>query len=107
MAPSFCQWLKRVEDDFWRMTTGVFHFTPRIPNWVFSTLLDVIGPVTIRLCRVAAVITLWLTVVFGPAVISGRVGVAFWVWELIAIWVALALIGSVWGRTRSVSTDQE
>jgi hypothetical protein len=102
MDSSFCQWLKQVEDEFRGMTAGVFRFIPRIPSWVCYTLLDVVGPVTIRLFRVAGVITLWLTVVFGPVVLAGRAGVASWVWELIAVWVIMALVGSVWGRARLV-----
>jgi thiol:disulfide interchange protein len=101
MHSSVCLWLADVEDGGWRMIRGVFRFAfHRLPEWVCRTLLDTVGPVTIRLIRVLVVFTLWLAIVFGPVLIAAKLSLPSWGKMAAAAWLVLALIGSIWGRYR-------
>jgi hypothetical protein len=100
MQSSFCLWLADVEDGCWRMIKGVFRFAfHRLPEWVYRTLLDTVGPVTIRLIRVLVVFSLWLAVVIGPAIGVAKLNLPFW-GVCATTWLVLAMIGSIWGRNR-------
>jgi hypothetical protein len=99
MNSPLCLWLADFEEGCWLMIRGVFRFTfIRLPEWFYRTLLDTVGPATIRLIRVLVVFCLWLAVMFGPAVGAIKFKLPFWGGVGAAAWVALAIIGSVWGR---------
>lgn len=107
MNSSFCQWLAEVEELLWRMIYGVFRFTfQRLPEWVYHTLLDTVGPAAVRLTRVLAVLCLWLAVLFVPAICLGKLGGPFWGTCGVLAWLALAITGSVWGRAYLVRKRQ-
>jgi thiol:disulfide interchange protein len=101
MNSSFCLWLADIEDTLWRMVQGVFHFAfLRLPEWVYRTLIDTVGPATVRLFRALAVFSLWLAIVFGPVIIATKVSPPFWGDVCAAAWLVLAIVGSIWGRYR-------
>jgi protein-S-isoprenylcysteine O-methyltransferase Ste14 len=101
MNSSLYLWLADIESMLWRMVRGVFHFTfLRLPEWVYRTLLDVIGPAAIRLVRVIVVFCLWLAVVFGPVALTLKFEPPLWVRVIAAVWLVLAIAGSIWGRSR-------
>lgn len=98
MNSPYCMWLADIEDMLRLMIRGVFLFTfRRLPEWVYRTLLETVGPITIRLFRVFVFFLLWLAVVFGPAVAVAKLHLPLW-GLLAAAWLALAIIGSTWGR---------
>lgn len=98
MNSPLCLWLAEVEDGGWRMIHGVFRFTIiRLPEWVYRTLLDTVGPATVRLIRVLIVFSLWLAIVLGPTVAVAKLNLPYW--GLIgSAWTVLAIAGSIWGR---------
>ncbi len=97
MNSSLCSWLADVEDSLWRMVLGVFRFTfLRLPEWIYRTLVDVIGPATVRLIRVLIALSLWLAVLIVPAQFAYRL--PSWGGVLATTWFILALVGSAWGR---------
>jgi hypothetical protein len=93
--------LKTVEDSFVRMICGICLFIwKRIPEllwdfliWLREKCFHAIR-IVIRLSRVTAVITVWLMIVFAP--------VAFFPNVFTMAWMAVALIGSVWGFRRQI-----
>jgi len=98
MNSSFCLWLAEVEEVLWRMIRGVFRFTfQRLPEWVYRTLLDTVGPAVVRLIRVLAVLCLWLAILCVPAFCFGNLGGAFWGTCGVLGWLALFIAGSAWG----------
>lgn len=98
MNSTLCSWLADVEDSLWRMVLGVFRFTfLRLPEWIYRTLVDVIGPATVRLIRVLVALSLWLAVLIVPAQFAYRL--PSWGGALAFTWVGLALVGSAWGRS--------
>lgn len=101
MNSSFCLWLADIEEMLWRMVCGVFHFAfHRLPEWVYRTLLDTVGPLTIRLIRVLVVFALWLAIVFSPVIIAAKLSLPSSGDMAAAAWLVLALIGSIWGCYR-------
>jgi hypothetical protein len=99
MNSSLCSWLADVEDSLWRMVLGVFRFTfLRLPEWIYRTLVDVIGPATVRFTRVLIAFSLWLTVLIVPAQFAYRL--PSWGGILAFTWVCVALVGSAWGRSQ-------
>jgi hypothetical protein len=100
MNPSLCQCLAEVEDLLWRMIRGVYRFTfVRVPEWMYHTLVDTVGPVTIRLMRVLVALCLWLATVFGPSIATFKIVGGFWGGVAALTWLALATSGSIWGAS--------
>ena len=97
-SKSLCLWLADVEDALWRMTAGVFRFVfHRLPEWIYRTLLEIVGPVVVRAVRVLAVLCLWLAVLLWPAFMAGFLTRSAWGFVAAVTWLSLAASGSVWG----------
>jgi hypothetical protein len=103
MNSPLCIWLAGVEDKIQRMIIGVFRFAfQRVPEWIYRTLIDVVGPVTVRLIRATVLFAIWLLLVFGPIAATLTLRLSFW-WDLGATgWLALAISGGIWGLYRVV-----
>jgi hypothetical protein len=99
MNSPFCVWLAGVEAAFWRMIRGVFHFAfVHLPRTCYRALVEIIGPVAVRLARVSLAFGLWLAVLFGPC--FGLVALGGFLAGV--TWLLLALTGSVWGLSRVI-----
>ena len=101
MNTSLCLWLKGIEVALWEMSRGVCRFMfSRLPDWVYRQLVEVVGPAAVNLVRVVVALCVWAGLVVGPAMI-----LLGWDDEICGVvmatlWVALALVGSAWGRSR-------
>lgn len=92
----FYEWLCQAEEDLQRMIRGIFRFViEELPRRFCRFIVETVGPLSIRICRVLGLACLWLLIVFGPVWVLGFGGL---LWALMSItWVVLALVGSVWG----------
>lgn len=103
MGSALYLWLGEVEEALWRMIHGVFWFiSDWLPTWIYRFVVETIWPVTIRLGRVSGLLCLWLFIVFGPLATRFLFRVPSWWMFGSAIWLGLAITGSVWGLTRLV-----
>jgi hypothetical protein len=103
MGSAFYLWLVEVEDALVRMIQGVFQFfTEGLWEWIYHFVVDVLGPVTVRLARVTGLGCLWLFIVFGPLVVGFGFGLPWWCRFACVGWLALSITGSMWGLQRIV-----
>jgi hypothetical protein len=100
---ALCLLLASWEIALWRMTSGIFHFVFHgFPEWIIRTLLYTIGPAIVRAIRVGVALCIWLGVLFGPAASAVVFGAPFWVGVGAAVWVLIAIAGSIYGLYRVV-----
>ena len=101
MGSALYQWLVEVEDALLRMIRGVFRFiTEWLPIWIYRFVVDTVGPVTIRLCRVLGLTCLWLMILFSPWALNWVCRLPRW-WNYGSVaWLVVAIVGSMWAGTR-------
>jgi hypothetical protein len=98
MNSALCLWLADVEDALERMIRGVFRFTfQRLPELAYRLMIETIGPVAVRLMRVAFFLCVWLAVVFGPGILVLPLSAPASLAHVVMSWTCVAMIGSVWG----------
>jgi hypothetical protein len=108
MNSSFYQWLVEVEDSLLRMIRGVFRFVVEgLPTWIYRVVVEMVGPLAVRLSRVAGLACLWLVILFGPIAFTCNCGLHGW-WTLFSAgWISVAIVGSLWGLHRAVTKRKE
>ncbi len=99
MNSPLCVWLSEIEEALRGMISGAINYIFReFPEKVCRMLFETVGPVAIRLLRVALVFGVWCALVFGPVVMASKLGLSFWGYMTALTWLGLASIGSAWGR---------
>jgi hypothetical protein len=103
MDSAFYQWLVEAEDFLLRMIRGVFRFiTEGLWKWIYHFVVDTLGPVAIRSCRVLGLACLWLMIVFSPLALGCVCTLPGW-WRFGSVaWVVMAILGSMWGLNRAI-----
>lgn len=98
MIESVYEWLGEIEDNLSRMLRGVFRFMIEgLPRWVRRVVMETIGPVALRLCRVLVLFCLWLALLFCPLIGTIDLELPSLCIYISVTWLGLAIIGSLWG----------
>jgi hypothetical protein len=103
MRTAFYLWLVEAENSLLLMNRGVFRFVIEwLPRWIYRFVVETVGPVAIRLCRVSGLGFLWLMILFGPYILACVCGLPGWLMFASLAWVVIAITGSIWGLNRVV-----
>ncbi len=103
MNSALYRWLVELEDSLLRMIRGVFRFVcEELPKRIYRFVVDTIGPLTIRLCRVLALAVLWMMILVSPFILACVCGPNGWNVFGSLVWLVVASLGSMWGLKRAV-----
>jgi hypothetical protein len=103
MDSELYQWLVQIEESLVRMILGVYRFVIEgLPTMVYRFIIDTVGPLAGRLCRVTGLAIAWLVMLFSPFMLGHLCGLNGW-WTLFSlVWLAVAILGSWWGLNHIV-----
>ena len=103
MNSTLYRWLVEAEDSLLRMIRGVFRFVcEELPKRIYNFVVDTIGPLTIRLCRVLALAVVWVMILISPFLLACVCRPSGWSVVGSLVWLVVAVLGSMWGLNRAI-----